>query len=218
MPLTGGIFYCRDSGYFSVSASNEIPCNLTRTVLRNRQQKHTARTLANIIMNDNRKKKIELLKLKNKVNNDIKFLTEFYADIEIIEFRTNDELNKMFEFNKKHNLRNYNLEFTYSPSENETVKSDLSKLIDDSFLFKPYDLSDQTYCLTNKSEFDKIFEKTLIENNIPTLIYTCNGKISIVVSREIVDYELKSGIKTQKEWWNIIVGGIDGIKQIVNKK
>ncbi len=27
--LTGGIFYCRDSGYFSVSASNKLSCNLT---------------------------------------------------------------------------------------------------------------------------------------------------------------------------------------------
>jgi hypothetical protein len=44
--LTGGIFYCRDSGYLSVSASNKLSCNLTRSVLRNRQQKHTAKTLA----------------------------------------------------------------------------------------------------------------------------------------------------------------------------
>jgi hypothetical protein len=29
--LTGGIFYCRDSGYFSVSASNKLSCNLTVT-------------------------------------------------------------------------------------------------------------------------------------------------------------------------------------------
>jgi len=28
-PLTGGIFYCRDSAGFSVSASNELSCNLT---------------------------------------------------------------------------------------------------------------------------------------------------------------------------------------------
>jgi len=27
--LTGGIFYCRDSAGFSVSASNELSCNLT---------------------------------------------------------------------------------------------------------------------------------------------------------------------------------------------
>gem|GEM_PF-1629812 len=27
--VTGGIFYCRDSGYFSVSAFNKLPCNLT---------------------------------------------------------------------------------------------------------------------------------------------------------------------------------------------
>ena len=27
--LTGGIFYCRDSGYFNVSASNKLSCNLT---------------------------------------------------------------------------------------------------------------------------------------------------------------------------------------------
>jgi hypothetical protein len=26
--ITGGIFYCRDSGYFSVSASNKLSCNL----------------------------------------------------------------------------------------------------------------------------------------------------------------------------------------------
>jgi len=26
--LTGGIFYCRDSGYLSVSASNKLSCNL----------------------------------------------------------------------------------------------------------------------------------------------------------------------------------------------
>jgi len=26
---TGGIFYCRDIGYFSVSASNKLSCNLT---------------------------------------------------------------------------------------------------------------------------------------------------------------------------------------------
>ena len=27
--ITGGIFYCRDSGCFSVSASNKLSCNLT---------------------------------------------------------------------------------------------------------------------------------------------------------------------------------------------
>mgnify|MGYP000851654686 CR=1 FL=1 len=27
--VTGGIFYCRDSVYFSVSASNKLSCNLT---------------------------------------------------------------------------------------------------------------------------------------------------------------------------------------------
>ena len=27
--VTGGIFYCRDSAYFSVSASNKLSCNLT---------------------------------------------------------------------------------------------------------------------------------------------------------------------------------------------
>jgi hypothetical protein len=27
--ITGGIFYCRHSGYFSVSASNKLSCNLT---------------------------------------------------------------------------------------------------------------------------------------------------------------------------------------------
>jgi len=27
--VTGGIFYCRDSGYFSVSVSNKLSCNLT---------------------------------------------------------------------------------------------------------------------------------------------------------------------------------------------
>lgn len=27
--VTGGIFYCRDSGYFSVSAHNKLSCNLT---------------------------------------------------------------------------------------------------------------------------------------------------------------------------------------------
>ena len=27
--ITGGIFYCRDSGYFSVYASNKLACNLT---------------------------------------------------------------------------------------------------------------------------------------------------------------------------------------------
>jgi hypothetical protein len=27
--VTGGIFYCRDSGYFSVSASNKLSYNLT---------------------------------------------------------------------------------------------------------------------------------------------------------------------------------------------
>jgi len=27
--VTSGIFYCRDSGYFSVSASNKLSCNLT---------------------------------------------------------------------------------------------------------------------------------------------------------------------------------------------
>jgi hypothetical protein len=27
--ITCGIFYCRDSGYFSVSASNKLSCNLT---------------------------------------------------------------------------------------------------------------------------------------------------------------------------------------------
>jgi len=27
--ITGGIFYCRDSGYFSVSASNKLSCILT---------------------------------------------------------------------------------------------------------------------------------------------------------------------------------------------
>jgi hypothetical protein len=27
--VTGGIFYCRDNGYFSVSAYNKLSCNLT---------------------------------------------------------------------------------------------------------------------------------------------------------------------------------------------
>jgi len=27
--VTGGIFYCRDSGCFSISASNKLSCNLT---------------------------------------------------------------------------------------------------------------------------------------------------------------------------------------------
>jgi len=27
--VTGGIFYCRDSGYLSVSTSNKLSCNLT---------------------------------------------------------------------------------------------------------------------------------------------------------------------------------------------
>jgi hypothetical protein len=27
--VTGGIFYCRDSGYFNVSAPNKLSCNLT---------------------------------------------------------------------------------------------------------------------------------------------------------------------------------------------
>jgi hypothetical protein len=27
--VTGGIFYCRDSGYFSVSVPNKLSCNLT---------------------------------------------------------------------------------------------------------------------------------------------------------------------------------------------
>ncbi len=27
--VTGGIFYCRDGGYFSVSAFNKLSCNLT---------------------------------------------------------------------------------------------------------------------------------------------------------------------------------------------
>ena len=40
--ITGGIFYCRDSADFSVSAFNKLSCNLTGPVLRNRQQKHTA--------------------------------------------------------------------------------------------------------------------------------------------------------------------------------
>lgn len=53
----------------------------------------------------------------------------------------------------------------------------------------------------------------------PTIsLDTSDGKISIVVSKEVVDYELKDGIKTQKEWWNISVGGIKGIKKIINKK
>ncbi len=112
-------------------------------------------------MNSDRERKIELLKRKNKVKNEIKFLTEFYEDIEIIEFLTNIELNKMFEFDKKKDIRNYNLEFSYSPSENENVKSDLSDLIEDNFFFKPYDLSGEIYCLSNKSEFNKIFDKTL---------------------------------------------------------
>ena len=38
--ITGGIFYCRDSADFSVSASKRFADNLT-AVLRNRQQKHT---------------------------------------------------------------------------------------------------------------------------------------------------------------------------------
>ncbi len=28
-PITGGIFYCRDSAGFSVSASNKLSCNMT---------------------------------------------------------------------------------------------------------------------------------------------------------------------------------------------
>lgn len=51
--ITGGIFYCRDSGYFNVSASNKLSCNLTRTVLRNRQQKHTANPLCVMLMTIN---------------------------------------------------------------------------------------------------------------------------------------------------------------------
>lgn len=169
-------------------------------------------------MNNDRKSKIELLKRKNKVKNDIKFLTEFYGDIDIVEFLSIDELNKILDFDKTQDFRNFNLEFSYSPSENEIVKSDLSDLIEDSFFFKPYELSEETYCLSNKSEFNKIFEKTFIENNIPTLFCTIDGKTSIVISKEVIDYELEDGIKTQKEWWNINVRGIKAIKQIINKK
>jgi hypothetical protein len=53
--ITGGIFYCRDSGYLSVSATNILSCN-DRSVLRIRQQKHTAKTLAATVADDTQTK------------------------------------------------------------------------------------------------------------------------------------------------------------------
>ncbi len=43
---TGGIFYCRDSAEINGCGSHQTSSRLDSDVLRNRQQKHTAKTLA----------------------------------------------------------------------------------------------------------------------------------------------------------------------------
>jgi len=43
--LTGGIFYCRDSAEMKGCSSHQTSSWLGSDVLRNRQQKHTAKTL-----------------------------------------------------------------------------------------------------------------------------------------------------------------------------
>jgi hypothetical protein len=43
--ITGGIFYCRDSSEIKVCGSLQTSLRLDSDVLRNRQQKHTAKTL-----------------------------------------------------------------------------------------------------------------------------------------------------------------------------
>jgi len=45
-PITGGIFYCRDSAEMKGSGSLQASFRLESKVLRNRQQKHTANPLA----------------------------------------------------------------------------------------------------------------------------------------------------------------------------
>jgi len=44
-PITGGIFYCRDSAKMKSSTSLENLYRIESEVLRNRQQKHTAKPL-----------------------------------------------------------------------------------------------------------------------------------------------------------------------------
>jgi hypothetical protein len=44
-PITSGIFYCRDSAEINVCGSLQTSSWLDSDVLRNRQQKHTAKTL-----------------------------------------------------------------------------------------------------------------------------------------------------------------------------
>ncbi len=41
--ITGGIFYCRDSAKIKRSSNDETSYQLDNDVLRNRQQKHTAK-------------------------------------------------------------------------------------------------------------------------------------------------------------------------------
>ena len=47
--VTGGIFYCRDSAEIKVCGSLQTLSRLESAVLRNRQQKHTAKPLGNIL-------------------------------------------------------------------------------------------------------------------------------------------------------------------------
>ena len=46
--LTGGIFYCRDSAEIKGCSSLQTSSRFDSNVLRNRQQKHTAKTLVAI--------------------------------------------------------------------------------------------------------------------------------------------------------------------------
>jgi len=46
---TGGIFYCRDSAEVNGCGSLQTSSRVDSDVLRNRQQKHTAKTLAPIL-------------------------------------------------------------------------------------------------------------------------------------------------------------------------
>jgi hypothetical protein len=43
--VTGGMFYCRDSAEINICNSLQISSRFDSEVLRNRQQKHTAKTL-----------------------------------------------------------------------------------------------------------------------------------------------------------------------------
>lgn len=51
--LTGSIFYCRDSAEMKGCSSHQTSSWLDSEILRNRQQKHTAKTLDEFLINLN---------------------------------------------------------------------------------------------------------------------------------------------------------------------